>query len=238
MQPGQEVSLPGDGRLSQTALPYFNVQWRDGGLVGAIGWTGQWALAARSGQHELAIEAGQQRTHFRLLPGESIRTPRILLVRWRGAERLRGHNLLRRLLIADYVPRVEGKPVMPPMSQNSWFVFNSGNDTTEQNQLEMIGKMRAMGLEAYWLDAGWFEGGWPDGVGSWVPRKDHFPRGLRPIADAAHKAGLKFILWFEPERVFRGSRIETEHPQWLLRPKGGDDGNRLFNLGNPEHASG
>ena len=235
VQPGREVSLPSEGRLSQTALPYFNVQWHDGGLVGAIGWTGQWALrVARSGQHELAIEAGQQRTHFRLLPGESIRTPRILLLWWRGADRLRGHNLLRRLLIAHYVPRVEGKLVMPPMSQNAWFVFNIGNDTTEQNQLEMIGKMRAMGLEAYWLDAGWFEGGWPDGVGSWVPRKDHFPRGLRPIGDAAHKAGLKFILWFEPERVFRGSRIETEHPQWLLKAKGGGDGNHLFNLGNPE----
>ena len=114
--------------------------------------------------------------------------------------------------------------------------INAGNETTERNQLEMIAKMPAMGLEAYWLDAGWFEGGWPDGVGSWVPRKDHFPRGLRPLGNAAHKAGLKFILWFEPERVFRGSRIEKEHPQWLLKPKAGGDGKlgHVFNLGNPE----
>jgi alpha-galactosidase len=39
------------------------------------------------------------------------------------------------------------------------------------------------------------------------------------------------MLWFEPERVFRGSAWHKEHPQWLLGPMGD---NLLFNLGKPQ----
>ena len=73
-----------------------------------------------------------------------------------------------------------------------------------------------MGLEGYWMDAGWFEGGWPNGAGNWVPERTISPTGSASVGDAAHKAGLKFVLWFEPERVANGSRIAREHPGWLL----------------------
>ena len=150
---------------------------------------------------------------------------------------MRGHNLLRRLLLAHYVPRAKGRLAMPLLTQNMWEVFASGNATTQQNQLEAIARMPSMELEGYWLDAGWFDGGWPNGAGNWSPRGDHFPLGLRPLGDAAHKAGLKFVLWFEPERVADGSRIAREHPQWLLSRKDAEPieiPGRLFNLGNPE----
>jgi alpha-galactosidase len=242
LQPGQVVAVPQRDMPSQTYLPYFNLQWSDGGLIGAIGWTGQWALSARrSADRELLLRAGQQHTHLKLLPGESIRAPRILLLRWQGADRMRGHNLLRRLLIAHYAPRLDDKPLVPLTSQNDWFVMSEGNQTTEQNQLEIIPGMKTMGLEVYWLDAGWYEGGWAMGNGSWLPRKDHFPRGLRLVSDAAHRAGLKFSLWVEPERVCPNSRIEREHEEWLLPQKkegaksrwSGIPG-RLFDLGNPK----
>jgi alpha-galactosidase len=235
---GQGIAIPAAGQRAQTYLPYFNIETQRGGLVGAIGWTGQWALSVqRQGERTAVVQAGQKTTHLKLLPGESIRTPRILLVRWRGSDRMRGHNLLRRVLLAHYVPRVEGRVATPLLTQNMWEVFDSGNATTEQNQLEAIARMPSMNLEGYWLDAGWFEGGWPNGVGSWMPRTDHFPRGLRPLGDAAHKAGLKFVLWFEPERVADGSRIAREHPGWLLARKDKEEieiPGRLFNLGNPE----
>ena len=41
---------------------------------------------------------------------------------------------------------------------------------------------------------------------------------------------MKFVVWFEPERVHPQSRIGKEHPQWVLRTGGGDG---LFNLGDP-----
>ena len=230
--PNATVDLaPSGGRSSNGRLPFFNLQWQGGGLVGAIGWSGQWAVhLARKGGDRLQLQAGQQTTHLKLHPGESIRTPRMLLVLWQGDDRFRGHNLLRRLLLAHYVPRTDGEVAVPPVTQNTWFAFNTGNGVTEANQLEAIRRMAPLGVEVYWLDAGWFEGGWPTGVGSWVPRADAFPRGLKPLGDAAHRAGMKFCVWFEPERVNPASRIAKEHPEFVLRRNGGDG---LFNLGDP-----
>lgn len=236
---GEQLTLPSAGAVSQTCLPYFNLEWQGGGLAGALGWTGQWELSVqRPDDRKLVLQAGQQLTHLKLLPGESIRTPRVLLVQWRGDDRFRGHNLLRRLLLAHYVPRANGQVITPLLTQNMFEVFK-GNGTTEQNQLEAIPRMPAMGLEGYWLDAGWFEGGWWQGAGSWYARKDHFPNGLRPLGDAAHRAGLKFVLWFEPERVNAASRIAKEHPEFVLGLNSDTIGIRvfkgdgLFNLGDP-----
>ncbi len=184
----------------------------------------------RNDNQQVAIRAGQQTTRLVLHPGESIRTPRILLVSWQGDDRMRGHNLLRRAILNHYVPRINGQVVTPPMAANTWFTFSEGNKVTEANQLESIPPMANIGIEAYWLDAGWFEGGWPSGVGSWFPRKDAFPNGLKPMADVAHKLGMKFIVWFEPERVHPASRIAKEHPDWVLHAGGGDG---LFNLADP-----
>jgi alpha-galactosidase len=222
---------PLGGRSSAGSLPFFNLEWSGGGLVGAIGWSGQWALALeRDSADGLRLKAGQQATHLRLHPGESIRTPSILLVAWEGADPYRGHNLLRRLLLAHYVPRRDGAIALPPVSQMSWFSWNQGNDVTETNQVASLPQMADWGVETYWLDAGWFEGGWPKGAGSWVPNPRAFPRGLRPVSDAAHRLGMQFLLWFEPERVTTVSRIAQEHPEWVLpgQKRGG-----LFNLGEP-----
>ena len=41
--------------------------------------------------------------------------------------------------------------------------------------------------------------------------------------------GLKFLLWFEPERVVTNTAIAREHPEFLL--KGGNSS--LYNLGDP-----
>ena len=230
--PAAKIHLaPHGGRSSNGCLPFFNLQWPGGGLVGAIGWSGQWAMRLHRDQgSRLTLQAGQQKTHLVLRPGEAIRTPRMLLVSWDGDDPLRGHNLLRRLLVEHYVPRIGGEVALPPLTHNTWFTYNSGNAVTEQNQLEAIRSEARLGVECYWLDAGWFEGGWPTGAGSWVPRQDAFPRGLKPLGEAAHAQGMKFVVWFEPERVHPQSRIGKEHVQWVLRAGGGDG---LFNLGDP-----
>jgi alpha-galactosidase len=33
---------------------------------------------------------------------------------------------------------------------------------------------------------------------------------------------MKFVLWFEPERVTAISRIAKEHPEWVMRVGQGD----------------
>ena len=235
-RPKAQIDIaPNGGRSSDGALPFFNLEWEKGGLVGAIGWSGQWALQVRrDNERSVRLLAGQQTSRLVLHPGEEIRSPRILLVSWKGSDYLRGNNLLRRLILAHYSPRCDGKLVLPPASANTWFAFNEGNSTTEENQKAVMPVMAQIGLEAYWMDAGWFEGGWPAGAGSWVPKKEAFPNGLKPIGDAAHKLGLKYVLWFEPERVTSISRVTKEHPEWVMHHPDEGTWGSLFNMGNPD----
>jgi len=55
---------------------------------------------------------------------------------------------------------------------------------------------------------------------------------LKPIGDEAWRRGKRFVLWFEPERVYEGTWLDREHPEWLTRLP--DVPDRLLNLGNPE----
>ncbi len=233
LPPNHRAALaPNGGRSSDGTLPFFNLAWPGGGVAGAIGWSGQWAASfQRDGGRLVRVRAGMQTTRIALRPGEEIRTPRMLLVFWKGDDRLRGNNLLRRAILDHYVPRDAGGPIIPPVTTNTWFTFNQGNDVTEANQLDCLRRLVPIGIDAFWIDAGWFIGGWPSGVGNWSPRPEAFPRGLKPIGDAAREAGMGFVVWFEPERVSPGSRIHKEHPEWVMRAGGGDG---LFNLGIPE----
>ena len=233
--PGKEICLsPNGGRSSDGHLPFFNLEWGGQGMMIALGWSGQWAIDFRNtDKHILSIQAGMEKTYMRLLPGESIRTPRILLVYWEGDKPIKGHNLLRQLLLKHYIPNYNDIGNLTPVAYNSWFVFNLGNEVTEENQLHIMDYLPSLGIEAFWLDAGWFEGGWQDGIGNWTPRKDAFPRGLKPLADKAHSLGMKFLVWFEPERVRPGTQIARLHPEWVL-PDPKKKGNGLFNLGIPE----
>ena len=58
----------------------------------------------------------------------------------------------------------------------------------------------------WWIDAGW-NGIFPQAVGNWTPNATRFPNGLRPVGEAAAEAGLKLLLWFEPERVLPGTEL-------------------------------
>ena len=87
--PAAKIQLaPQGGRSSNDCLPFFNLQWPGGGLVGAIGWSGQWEMWLHRDQGpRLMLQAGQQKTHLVLHPGEAIRTPRVLLVSWEAMTR-------------------------------------------------------------------------------------------------------------------------------------------------------
>lgn len=230
LAPGDQKTLAGhNGRSSDYDLPFMNLSWGRGGVVLGVGWSGQWQTRfERDNKSGIHVQSGMQWTHLKLHPGESIRTPRALLVFWDGTDMLRGHNLFRRLILAHYNPRIDGKLITPPICRG----VSDLNGYTEQNQLEAIPILKETGIEVLWIDAGWFVGGWPHGMGNWIPRPECFPNGLGPVGDAAHQAGLKFLVWFEPERVSRGSMIDKEYSKWVIGPVTEYGG--LFNWGIPE----
>ena len=233
--PGSQKTLaPRGGRSSNGVLPFMNLQRAGAGLVLAVGWSGQWRSGFERSQDTLHIAAGMERTHLRLHPGEKIRTPRILLLDWAGDEMETGNNLLRQLLLAHYLPRIDGQLVLPPVAQFLQMYFYLSGNAGEQYEMKALPKTAAVGAEAHWIDACWYGGlgEWWQEVGSWTVNPKKFPHGLRPISDAAHAAGLKFVLWFEPERVRQGAQLHREHPEFLVALEQNPD-NLLFNLGNP-----
>jgi alpha-galactosidase len=244
---------PGGGRSSSDYLPFFNLEWKGGGVVVGIGWSGEWAASfIHDTGPEFRARAGMALTHLKLEPGERIRTPRILTLFWEGGDRLRGHNLLRRFLLRHHHPPAGRMP----LCHASW-----GGSSAEVH-LANIRVMLEQKLPAdyYWIDAEWFgTGKWHKNPGDWRVKQDLYPQGFKPISDTLHKASRKFLLWFEPERVCEGTPWDREHPEWLLQvPKAKRvynwgasqadpawvrnesfrnqivDNDRLFNLGVPE----
>ncbi len=143
-------------------------------------------------------------------------------------------------------PTVAGKPVEPPCAASPHAVVRF-EGTTEANMRKEIGNiaLHRVPFDVWWIDAGWFTCGtnWARYVGNLDPDGSRFPNGLKPVAAAAHDAGMKFLLWFEPERVMPGTWLFLHHPEWLLKPTDimpaelkyqVNDGFHLFDLGNPQ----
>ena len=234
LKPGENVRLaPAGGRSSSGTFPFFNLQFGDSGMITAVGWTGQWAASLnRTAAGPTRLQAGMELTHLLLHPGEAVRTPRILLLRWSG-ERIDGCNQFRRLLLAHYLPKLDGEPVLPcigSQSFNRWYRGSRPVWNTESGQIAAAKITRDLGCDTHWLDASWFEGGFSAGVGNWTVLAKAYPNGLKPVGDACKKLGLKFLVWYEPERVKPGTRIAREFPEFVLGGAGGG----LFNLGQPK----
>jgi len=112
----ERAFAPRGGRSSDGHMPYFNVDWHGGGMLLAIGWSGQWEAGFQQmADGRLRVRAGQQLTHFTLHAGETVRCPRMVLAFWRGKDPLRGNNVFRQLVLAHYLPQRDGKPVFPPV---------------------------------------------------------------------------------------------------------------------------
>ena len=242
---------PKNGRPSDnSAYPFFNIITPDkrGAVVG-IGWTGTWfadiALVEKQGVN---LASGMKTMDLHLYPNESIRTPLVAMLFWEGDDYMMGNNLFRRFILSHHTRKVDNEYAHAPLCGGfDWgdpAPCNEYSCLTEEFAVALINRHKQFGIvpEVFWLDAGWYEGcGGPDfsggswwtNAGNWRVDKTRFPNGLKPLSDAAHKVGAKFMVWFEPERAYEGTQFRKEHPEWLLKVDA-DKNNYLFDLGNKE----
>ncbi|MCP4639870.1 MAG: hypothetical protein GY851_05530 [bacterium] len=224
---------PTGGRPTDEGWPYFNVEWAGGGLVYALGWPGQWAAEfTRDDAQGLRIRGGQDLTHFKLLPGEEVRTPLVVLHFYQG-DWIDAQNVWRRWVMAHSMPRPNGAPPEPMLLASSSRAYSEMIDANEQNQIMFIDRYleERLGLDYWWMDAGWYpcDRQWPK-TGTWEIDTSRFPDGFKPIVEHAHAKGLKVLVWFEPERVAAGTWLTEQHPDWV---HGGAKGG-LLRLDKPE----
>jgi alpha-galactosidase len=240
LKPGTSLTFaPNGGRSCDGAFPYYRIAFADGGLTLAIGWPGQWSAEFTGTENGVRICAGQEKTHLKLLPGESIRTPRITVLSWTG-DATRAVNLWRRWYLAHVLPRPDGRPMRPLLACAGTDEGEEFTAATEENQIRYIDKFHERGIrpDVWWIDAGWYpcfddkhERKWWH-TGTWQPDPERFPRGMKPVSDRAAQLGADLLVWFEPERVQPGTRLDREHGEWLVRVEGKDDA--LLYLGNAE----
>lgn len=244
---------PHGGRSSEEAFPFFNLESEASqqGVMVAVGWTGTWfADLEKRDPSRLTLAAGMLNTDLYLYPGEQIRTPSVALMFWSG-DRMNGHNRFRRLVLTHHSRKVDGSPFYPLCSA---FNYRDPQPCGEYSCLTAdwaIAMVRRYSMfeltpDVFWLDAGWHTGAgdfrhgksWANTTGNWTVDRERFPEGLKPVSDAVHEAGAKFMVWFEPERVVKGTQWATEHKEWMLDtewPEGSEQSTwYLFDLGNDE----
>ncbi len=162
------------GRPTDPHLCYFNLEWASNGVIAALGWPGQWAAAfTRDEGAGVRVTAGQEITHFRLLPGEEVRSPLVALLFGRGT-RIGAQNVWRRWMIAHKPSRPGGKLPPPQLAGAATARQLRCRTRTRKNQLRYLKPQPRRRIQAGFL---------VDGRPGWYPFKNgcgkpgHGPRG-------------------------------------------------------------
>ena len=241
----------GEGRATNW-IPYIGVDLdRLHGLEIAIGWTGTWRADMRM-DDEFRFSAGiGERTHFKMLPGERFRMPYVVVYERDGKTTEEGLVEFHRFVIAHKAPRDSRGELFRPLLP----LTASGGNKTDKNMLMIIDKaakaFKDVPFDTFWVDAGWYGEDkevpqdsncgpfWWKNAGNWHPNPNIHPDGnLKKVSRAANRKGMRFLLWFEPERATIHTPIVNEHPEYFISRKTVvEEGNYLIDFSNPEAVS-
>lgn len=225
------------GRSSNGNAPFFNISKNGMGYIVAIGWTGQWNCEITRSEDSVTVKSKIEDTYFRLMPNEKIRTSSVVIMPYDKNDE--GTNKWR-MLVKEHFSLIgnNGRDKTGPLCAGIWGGMPSA---AVLERIKAI-KENDLPFEYIWMDAGWygidtkptpdeFEGDWDAHTGDWRVSTLIHPNGLKDISKAAHDAGMKFLLWFEPERVIDTAPIVSQHPEYFIAS---DCRNHLLDLGNPE----
>lgn len=248
------------GRSSNDYIPFIELNFGDSeGWIFAIGWTGSWNAEFSNDGSTVRVKFGMIATRFKLLPGESIIQPSMTVFHRSGLSRNAFKTTVHRFMVEQKAPRDAKGKIIPPIHA----ITVAGGNKTPQMMLAILQYVidNKLPFDTLWIDAGWNGAPhetnpytncgpqWRTYLGDWRVNTTVHPTGdLLPIANAVHKAGMKFLLWFEPERSKPGATIRREHPEYWhgdflelkipnVHPEKMDlnrgKGDCLLDLGNP-----
>ena len=225
------------GRSSNGIMPFFDITALGNGYIAAIGWTGDWKADFTKCDEGIHIRSGLKETEFYLKPGEKIRTSSILIMKYNDNEDK--YNKFRKLIKNHF-----SHTSCTAANRESLMAFELWGGLTSEEMKKRINELgeHDIKFENIWIDAGWygdclncdeaFSGDWFEKTGDWRVNKRVHPDSLKEVSECAKKAGMRLMLWFEPERAVEGTKYALEHPEWFLSLP--DNNSRILNYGNEE----
>ena len=208
------------GRSGMGMAPFFDAVEggdRQKGVIMAVGWTGQWKAQFDRGEENFRMRHGVQDAHFYVKPGESFRTASTTVLVYTDGQ-VNAHNRWRRYIREVISPFAQSKGARGeqcPFSAIFWGGISSEKLIHRWEKL----LEHELPFEYCWIDAGWYEplraettegqsAEWGR-TGSWEINRYFHPNGYRDVTDFLKSHGIKFQLWFEPERFLRSIKDWT-----------------------------
>lgn len=176
------------------------------------------ALAANDSGHSFIAGINEENSQYTLKSGEIFVTPTLAITyskeglggvsrnfhTWARTHKIANSNRLRKVLL------------------NSWEGVYF--DVNETKMFAMMDTFAELGGELFVMDDGWFGNGEYRRVddkatlGDWETDTLKLPNGIDGLIKHAHRCGLKFGIWIEPEMTNTSSRLYQEHPEWVIKP--------------------
>ncbi|MDR0962708.1 MAG: alpha-galactosidase [Mediterranea sp.] len=187
-------------------------------LVGTLGWTGNFRFTFEvdnNGALRVVSGINPWASDYDIKAGETFRTPDFYFTysfTGKGQASRNLHDWARNYQIKN------GKGDRMTLLNNweaTYFNFN------EEKLLHLMDNAVELGVDMFLLDDGWFGNKYPrssdrQGLGDWKETADKLPHGIGYLTEAAHKKGIKFGLWIEPEMVNPKSELYEKHPDWVI----------------------
>ena len=221
-------------RSSEGLMPFFDVTASGDGYIVAIGWTGDWRADFAERDGGISMKTGLKHARFYLKPGERIRTSSTLVMKYADGEDK--YNKFRRLIRSHYSHKG-----CTGSERDGLMAFELWGGLTSEEMKKRISELRAHDIrfEDIWIDAGWygectkcddpFSGDWGKNTGTWRVNKRVHPEELIDVRDCAKNAGMRLMLWIEPERAIKGTELISEHPELFIIKE--DNDSAILNYG-------
>lgn len=209
-------------------------------LVGTIGWTGNFRFTFEvDNKNELRIISGinPYDSEYSLSAKEVFRTPDFYFTystQGKGEASRSFHDWARNHQVKK---GNETRMTLLNNWESTYFDFD------ENKLIGLMDEATKLGVDMFLLDDGWFANKYPrssdhQGLGDWEETAGKLPNGVGRLVEEAHKKGIKFGIWIEPEMVNPKSELYEKHKDWVIHLPNRDEyyfrNQMVLDLSNPK----